>query len=86
MTAFNVSLPVLQFVITYAFTGDTTYVDFTILVTAQATLEWTMRAYPYLAVVPADAPNDACIYTLSASVDGEETEVNYFLRTSQYLH
>ncbi|KAJ8042434.1 Neural-cadherin [Holothuria leucospilota] len=45
-------------------------------------LAWTMPAYPYLAVVPTDAPNEACIYKLSASVGEDSSEINYFLRAA----
>ncbi|XP_072169186.1 neural-cadherin-like [Diadema setosum] len=41
---------------------------------------WTMEVSPYIAVVPLDAPNQACIYTLTAADIDAGTEITYFLR------
>eukprot|EP00057_Strongylocentrotus_purpuratus_P034310 XP_794702.3 PREDICTED: neural-cadherin [Strongylocentrotus purpuratus] len=58
---------------------DTLVVTFDIL-DADDLPVWTMPVYPYIAVVPTDAPNQACIYTLEASDQDLGSDITYSLR------
>ncbi|XP_041454487.1 neural-cadherin isoform X3 [Lytechinus variegatus] len=40
---------------------------------------WTMPVYPYITVVPTDAPNQACIYRLQASDEDPGSEITFSL-------
>lgn len=44
---------------------------------------WTMPVFPYIAVVPTDAPNQACIYTLQASDPDLGSDITYSLRAGK---
>ena len=66
------------------FTGalDTLKVLFTIL-DADDRPYWTMTVSPYIDVVPTDAPNAACLYTLTAEDQDPDSVITYFLRAGE---